>query len=147
MFGGDAVFLMPMVLLLDFVLEGFDLALDGGDAVVEFLDEVVDLDLVVVGEQAAVLGRDEFVDFDQLAWVVGVHEEEHAVAEVFDGAVGLGVEEGVEVLEEIFAGLHLVGGDHVGLLAVVSSLAQLIRVLKIGDGAIEVYFVVHELLL
>lgn len=46
----------------------------GEDAVVEFLDGVVDLDDIVLGDQI-VPARKTLVDLDHLPWIVSVKEE------------------------------------------------------------------------
>lgn len=51
-----------------------DVVAHGEYAVIEFLDGVVDLDDVLVTDEA-VLAGDELVDLDELAGVVGVQEE------------------------------------------------------------------------
>lgn len=108
MFKRQIIFLDSLLLhFLSPVLRLRDVVAHGEYAVVEFLDGVVDLDDVLVTDEAVLVG-DELVDLDKLAWVIGVQEEEELVAQLAVGAGRFVFGEAVEVLHQVFAGFHLV---------------------------------------
>ena len=141
------VLLDPLLLhFLGPVLDIGDVVPHGQDAVVELLDGVVHLNDVLLADEAVPAG-DQLVDLDELPWVVGVQEEQELVAQLSIRAWGFAFGQAVEVLHQILAGLHLIPRDDVRILGVVLALAEFIGVLEVGDGAVEVDLVEHDLLL
>ena len=90
---------------------------------------------------------DQLVDLDELPWVVGVQEEQKLVAQLSIRAGGFAFGQAVEVLDQILASLHLIPRDNVRILGVVLALAEFIGVFEVGDGAVEVDLIEHDLLL
>lgn len=116
------------------------------DAVVELFDGVVDLDDLILPHQV-ILPRETLVDFNQLPRVISVQEQKYVIPKILFSAGWFADSEGVEVFEEILAGLHLVTSNDVAILRVVLALRKLIGVLDVSDGPVQVDLIEHDLLL